>query len=194
MKPQEPTSEATNQARRRLIRGSFSVPAVLAVHNGSALAARSNQFRCVLKQIPSTGGTAPSLTDTTLDWVRVPRYRTGPQGNRRYWVSVGDLTSVATQSGLSYAGATGIQRSVNADGVPVTAFWLPWHASENPSAPNAGANLTSAGSVAVLFKTTASLDVPPVITVQVVGFVKENQTTALANQGASTRSCWTSIR
>lgn len=190
MDPQAPTPDAKIQARRRLIRGSFSVPAVLAVHNGSALAARSNQFRCVLNQTPSTGGAAPGLTDTTLDWVRVPRYKRN--GANEYYVNVAALAQIASTAGLGYGGPAGTSASVSVDGGAATsAFWLPWHSSGSPAAPSGP--LTTNGSVAVLFE-SSSVGTPPTVVVKVVGFVKEGQTTAGAYRGASTRSCWTSIR
>lgn len=193
MKPQAPTPpDAKTQARRRLLRGSFSVPAVLAVHNGSALAARSNQFRCVLNQTPASGGAFPGLADTTQNWVRVPRYRSGNNSNQyRYWVSVGDLTNVAVQSGLGYGGPAGTSVSVSISSATVLANWLPWHTG-NPTAPQNNASLTQDGSVAVVFESSTSGN-PPVVTVKVVGFVKQGQQ-SVGFQGASTQSCWTSIR
>lgn len=192
MDPQAPDIDVKTQARRRLLRGSFSVPAVLAVHNGSALAARSNQFRCVLNQTPAAGGAYPGLNDTSLDWVRVLRYRSGNNSNQyRWWVSVGDLTNTATLSGLGYGGPAGTQVTVTINSQSVTAFWLPWHTGA-PAAPQNNAVLVQDGSVAVLFK-SSTVGNPPVVTVQVVGFVTESQTAAPFT-GASTRSCWTSIR
>ena len=180
-------------ARRRLIRGSFSLPAVLAVHNGSALAARSNQFRCVLNQTPSSGGVAPGLTDTSLNWMRVVRYRKG-NTNPKYYVSVQDLIKVGSDVGLSYGGPSGTSVEVSISGSLVTASWLPWHSNASlPAAPSTGNPLVADGSVAVLFQ-SSSVGTPPVVTVKVVGFVKEG---AAANAGpytgASTQSCWASI-
>lgn len=189
MKPQAPTSVAKTEARRRLIRGSFSLPAVLAVHNGSALAARSNQFRCVLNQTPAGGGAFPGLTDNTQDWIRVARYKTS--GSDRWWVRVADLTAVGAASGVGYGGPAGTSRSVTVDGNPETSFWLPWHSAADP-APALGAALTLDGSVAVLFGSSTAGS-PAVVTVKVMGFVKEGQL-PVSFQGATTRSCWTSIR
>lgn len=180
-------------ARRKLIRGSFSLPAVLAVHNGSALAARSNQFRCVLNQTPNSGGVAPGLTDTSLNWLRVPRYRKSTS-TTKFYVSVQDLTAVATNVGLVYGGPPGTPVLVTILSNSVTANWLPWHAIGTPAAPATSNTLVADGSVAVLFQ-SSSVGSPPVVTVKVVGFVKEG---AAANAGpytgASTHSCWASIK
>lgn len=201
MKDQAQPSDVKISARRKLIRGSFSLPAVLAVHNGSALAARSNQFRCVLNQTPAAGGVAPGLTETSQDWIRVNRYRQG--STNRYFVSIQDLQKVATDIGapyLSYNGpapTTNNEVTVNITGTgTVTANWVKWH-STNGSKPADNATLTADGSVAVLYKSTTSGS-PPNVTVdkvEVVGFVKQGAgTNPGAYKGASTQSCWTSIK
>lgn len=184
-----PSNDTKTLARRRLLRGSFSVPAVLAVHNGSALAKRSNQYRCIVNRTPSGGGATPGVGDTTLDWVRVARYRKG--STSEYFVRVDELQSIASAAGLVYAAGAGTPATVQVDGTTRSVSWLPWHASGSPAAPDAA--VTTAGSVAVLFETTTS-GTPPVTVVKVVGFVKEGQSSAGAYRGAATRSCWTSIR
>ncbi|NJN00401.1 MAG: hypothetical protein HC793_01700 [Aquincola sp.] len=55
-------------ARRRLLRGSFAVPAVVALHSGSALAASSN-LRCVQQQAASPR--YPGYTNAPDLYVRV---------------------------------------------------------------------------------------------------------------------------
>lgn len=187
----EPVRTPTDKisARRKLLRGSFALPTVLAVHNGSALAARSNRFRCVLHDTPAGGGMTPGLTDNSRDWMRVQRYRAGTTGNYKYYVKVADLSSVATAANISYAGPAGtVGTTETGTGV---AYWIPWHASETVGAPATGTVLTLDGSAAVLFNATGT---GTSATASVVGFVKENQTTAPAYTGASARSCWTSIK
>lgn len=178
-------------ARRRLLRGSFSLPAVLAVHNGSALAARSNQFRCIANQTPVGGGAAPGLTDTTANWVRVTRYRFVSGTVTTYWVKVLDLTAIATASGLTYSGGAGAQSS-DENGVGNTTFWRLWSIA-GTAAPILGSVLTADGSAAVLFKSTTA-GTPAVTSYSVQSFVKEGQISAGPSKGASTHSCWTSIR
>ncbi|MEO5698676.1 MAG: hypothetical protein ABIQ60_16265 [Burkholderiaceae bacterium] len=66
-------------ARRRLIRGAFSAPAVLTLCSGSAFAALSNQ-RCVANQVNGTR-TYPDVGPADT-WVRVQRYKLN--GNKFY--------------------------------------------------------------------------------------------------------------
>jgi len=61
--PEQPTQAETKpvavNARRKLIRGAFALPAVAAVHSGSALAAGSS-LRCLTNGL--TGSNAPAVT------------------------------------------------------------------------------------------------------------------------------------
>ena len=65
------TGGRRESARRRLVRGAFAVPAVLALHSGSALAATSN-LRCVNTQVANP--IYPSYSDGPDVYVRVQLY------------------------------------------------------------------------------------------------------------------------
>lgn len=76
MNDQNEPAVVVTSARRRLIRGAFSVPAVLTVSGGSAFAAASN-ILCVqgVSPFPAVfSGTAPPTTDTIF---RIPIYTIG---------------------------------------------------------------------------------------------------------------------
>ncbi len=186
MDPQAPDTDVKTQARRRLLRGSFSVPAVLAVHNGSALAAASNKFLCAIKA--TTGNSIPLPTGTTSDsYLRVAIY----QFEGKKYVSVWDLKGVADARLLSISLPSG---SVAPTAGQVGSLgWVEYvqggsytYASLVPTAsPSATAPATS---TAVLF--SPDNGTPP--KVLVVGFVQPGMTTG-NNQGGISGSCWTSF-
>lgn len=191
MNETRPSTESHNSARRRLVRGSFALPTVLAVHNGSALAARSNQFRCVINDVAARQAPAVlTIADPNDKWMRVQRWREGTSGP--YYVKVADLQSVASTAGINYTGNTNMQGTSSSDefGAGSSTKWLRW-SSSGPAAPTLGQVLTADGSVAVYFSATGT---GASAVVKVEGFVKQGQTQASAGQGATTRSCWTSIK
>jgi hypothetical protein len=74
-----------SSARRRLVRGAFGVPAALALHNGSALAAASN-LRCVRAAADAALADPPGHTDAPDQFVRVQLYaQTDVGGNVVAW-------------------------------------------------------------------------------------------------------------
>lgn len=75
MDNQTPTPDDKFSARRRLLRGSFSVPAVLTLASGSALAAQSMTCLAKSTQVPSTADLKPTPHADTF--VRVQVYRSG---------------------------------------------------------------------------------------------------------------------
>ncbi len=72
----KPTSRQA--ARRKLLGGAFSAPAVLTLYSGNALAAGSS-LRCLTYQTdPASSATKTVAVSTALDtWLRVPLYTTG---------------------------------------------------------------------------------------------------------------------
>lgn len=186
------TDATRPNARRRLLRGSFALPTVLAVHNGSALAARSNQYRCVINDV--TYRQAPpvmTVADPNDKWMRVQRWRQGASGP--YFVKVDDLLTVATTAGISYTTNAAMQgtASSNEFGSGSTTKWLPWNNPASQQAPTAGQVLTADGTVAVIFSATGT---GASAVVKVEGIATQGQTQASLGQGATTRSCWTSIK
>lgn len=179
MDTNEQISPKPATARRRLLRGAFSVPAVMAVHNGSALAASSNKLNCALK---ITNGTPilPVSVTTADGYVRVSRYQTVVFTVTRKWIKVSDLQAVATVAGLPFVSPTGTNTGWVEYLVGGTyVFGSP------PITPTVTTSL-----VAVLFDSNGSA--PNFI--RVVGFRQSGQTTAPAKTSAVTGSCWTSLQ
>ncbi|HRD95382.1 MAG TPA: hypothetical protein PLA97_03140 [Rubrivivax sp.] len=77
----------TDPARRRLLRGSFSAPAVLALTSGSALAAQS--ATCLAKATASPS-TAPMVSGSSLDTLMRVRLRKR-DNNNVHFVARSDL-------------------------------------------------------------------------------------------------------
>lgn len=173
--PTQPAS-SPNSARRKLIRGSFSVPAVLAVHNGSALAGTSNDERCAIN---GTNGTAvfPAAVTVADGYKRVTKYFDSASG--KSFIQVSDLQAVATVSGTTFVAPTGTATG-----------WVRYvtGGTYTYSAPT-GTPTATTTLVAVLFDSNG---VSPVI--RVVGFVQPSQTTAPAKTSALTGSCWASMQ
>jgi len=182
MDPQVPTPDAKTQARRRLIRGSFSVPAVLAVHNGSALAASSNKFRCAINA--TTGASNPAPAPGPADnWTRVPVYQWDKDANTtKYYVKSADLIAVASSRGLGYVPPSGTDTG-----------WIAFKSGAGYAFVKApgGTVTVSSANAAVLFDTVGTA---PSQTVRVVGFVQPGSATTVSGMGAISASCWTSIQ
>jgi hypothetical protein len=87
-------SQGVVSARRRLIRGTFSAPAVLTLHSGSAMAAASN-LQCLKAQIANP--VYPGYTDGMDTYVRV-QLHTAPDasGVQHWYLSGSAITTVAT--------------------------------------------------------------------------------------------------
>jgi len=69
-----PTADAKTQARRRLLRASFSVPAVLTLASGSALAAKSTTCLASATKDPSTAKLSNGTPSDTFLRVRLEQY------------------------------------------------------------------------------------------------------------------------
>jgi hypothetical protein len=90
MNTSTPDNDKRQQLRRKLIRGSFSVPAVLAVHNGSALAASSNRVQCAKNSIQN-GTTTGKMVNT---------YKEISTGT--IWVNYQELSNIASAMHAEY--------------------------------------------------------------------------------------------
>lgn len=84
-------NKETVSARRRLVRGAFATPTVLALHSGGALAAASSALRCVVNQnlAPITSGPSIVVDTVNLTYVRVQLRKELTVAS--YWVFGGDL-------------------------------------------------------------------------------------------------------
>ncbi len=90
----KPTSRQA--ARRKLLGGAFSAPAVLTLYSGNALAAGSS-LRCLTYQTdPNSSSTKTVGVSTALDtWLRVPLYTTGAGTTLdpfKYYIKGSDVT------------------------------------------------------------------------------------------------------
>ncbi|HNU12708.1 MAG TPA: hypothetical protein PKJ45_15300 [Rubrivivax sp.] len=88
MDNQTPTPDDKFSARRRLLRGSFSVPAVLTLASGSALAAKS--ATCLAKATNQSSTEELTTSPTADTFMRVQlmaRLPSNPGGNLRYLVT-----------------------------------------------------------------------------------------------------------
>lgn len=107
MDPQAPDIDVKTQARRRLLRGSFSVPAVLTVCSGSTFAQAATSLTCVAKQVNKVKDTANSGTTTlssTGNWVRVPLqklYRPSNNNVDSIWIAGSYIATNVQKSGTT---------------------------------------------------------------------------------------------
>lgn len=83
----KPTPSPQASARRRLLRGAFSAPAVLTLYSGSAMATKSNE-RCLINQTKDVAVTPSPSTDADR-WFRVQLRKEA--GKNVYWVFSNDL-------------------------------------------------------------------------------------------------------
>lgn len=188
MDPQAKTPEAKPNARRRLIRGSFSVPAVLAVHNGSALAASSSKLRCAVNATTGTSIAVPGVSTSADTYERVGFFAASVTANSgtetKYYVKVSDLQTRATALGVAFIDPTGTATE-----------WVEYvaggaYAYATPIAPpntNAAMGLT-----AILFDNLPGAGATPP-QIRLVGFVQPG-TTMVDNKGAISASCWSSVQ
>ena len=102
----KPTPSPQASARRRLLRGAFSAPAVLTLYSGSAMATSSN-LRC----IRPTHDTPPVSSDDRTKyagatWMRVRLRIDYSGGQARYWVAGSDLPDAFRKTGTRPAKGT----------------------------------------------------------------------------------------
>ena len=109
----EPKPDDVN-ARRKLIRGAFALPAMAAVHSGSALAA-SSSLRCLGNSPAGNGENVPGVLDGTsptqiVNYLRIPlavTRRVNPNNSNqfqyRYYVAHSDLVLTAAAYGATFS-------------------------------------------------------------------------------------------
>jgi hypothetical protein len=173
----EPTNEGS--ARRKLIRGAFSVPAVLAVHNGSALAASSNNARCAINAVSSNQALPTSNVASPDNWVRVQRYRR--ISNQVPFVRLTDINAIAASLGISVA----------IPGVTSSTTLIRWSDGNLAIFPTNEVQVDANNVVALRFDAGGSGANP----IRIVGIVTSAQsgTTPPSGTNAIAQSCWTSM-
>ncbi len=169
-------------ARRRLVRGSFAVPAVAALHNGSAWAASSN-LRCVQNQAASP--VYPGYTNAPDLYVRVRLHELW-QGAPETSVRLGWYLSGSSVEFLRY-GDRRIRNSLLAPGhwrqVELQGPYARLSATTLYTRPGTVGNTLREGPVWVALRV-----VPNRNRVEIVGVVDGTSTGT-----AVTGSCWTSF-
>lgn len=175
---QEPTVQVS--ARRKLVRGAFSLPAVLAVHNGSALAASSNKFRCATNAVSSNQSLPASSVLATDNWLRVQRYKL--TSNNVPFVRIADINSVAALLGITVA----------IPGVNSSTTVIKW-ADGSLQTDAVGLFQTDGTNLVALRFDSGGTVVNPI---RIVGIVTSAQSSGASPPGtnAITQSCWTSIK
>ena len=86
-------------ARRRLIKGAFSAPAIMTLYSGSVFATTSSAARCIKNKVTGTTPEFPA-SPAAATWLRVQRYKllkTGTTSTYYYYVKGADV--VALQQG-----------------------------------------------------------------------------------------------
>lgn len=166
-----PTKDAS--ARRRLIRGAFTAPAVMTLYCGSAFAATSN-MRCVSNQVsnPSFPGVGPADT-----WMRVQRYKlwlNNSTTGTEYWVKGSDVVALrgAKVSITTYLGTNQFHKLGTS---PIFTTTTP------PTSGNRGLEIDPDKFVAVRVDRDGNI----------VGVV---ESTTGTGSSAVANTCWTSFR
>lgn len=177
----EELQKSTGQvsARRKLIRGAFSVPAVLAVHNGSALAASSNKMQCAVKAVASNQTLPVSNVAGADNWVRVQRYKRISNGTP--FVSMADINAVAASFNIGVA----------IPGVSASTTFIRW----SDGAPVSFATNQVQTDVPNLVALRFDANGPAANPIQIVGIVTRDLSggTAPFGTNAIAQSCWTSM-
>lgn len=190
-----PKTDVKTRARRKLIRGAFSVPALLAVHNGSALAASTSaRMRAVLNALPDGGGETPSECDSRGDgWTRVPihkhtYYDSGQRKNvTKHYVKVSELAAIATARDLPFVKPSTGPNGIVTDYVEyVTSGQYHYAAPAN----NASGMTRSDRLAAVLFEKQGTSNAQ----VRLARFVQKDEGSAPVRSGAVTESAWASFQ
>lgn len=181
MNENEQLHSAPSSARRKLLRGTFSVPAVLAVHNGSALAAASNNKACAIKSIAADPASPPvPISGSSTDgWSRAAYYLDANSTPRK-WVRYSDLMTHANAKGVGLV----IPGGINSGFIRVKTGGLYEFGSPTGSVSN-----TPAGSVALLFDNAGAGP-----TIRIIGFVQPGTTSFTTGTGVVTTSCWSSLQ
>lgn len=93
MEPSNPAPEAQRSARRRLVRGAFAAPAVLALYSGSAAAMASN-LRCVNNQVRAGSKVFPAPSGNPDRFVRVQLWSLRHNDKVRWFLSGNDFDAL----------------------------------------------------------------------------------------------------
>jgi hypothetical protein len=165
-------------ARRKLIRGSLSLPAVLAVHNGSALAATSNQFRCANNFTELSADRKAPAPGPADGYVRVARYQ---DTAGKFFVKYSDVIAKAAGAGLGYTGTATKYAFGGTD-------YLRW--STGTGGPTTSLSMDMANLVAVEFKNAGTTAAP---NYSVTGIVVEGAVPSTEKRSAISNSCWNSV-
>jgi len=195
--PSTPAPAKPN-ARRKLIRGVFAVPALAAVHSGSALA-NSSSLRCLTN---SPTGYAPAVaypnSTETIKYVRTPLavFR-NDEGNYRFYVS----GPVVYQAAASLSATSG--KTIGVGGFISSSTYVRFEIGQNKT-EGTGITLNPNNADAAGFVLVSNLEAHPAVPTnkrpsaalmfnaegtQIVGV---GSLTA-ANTHAATESCWTSF-
>jgi hypothetical protein len=167
-------------ARRRLIRGTFAAPALLALHSGSAIAGASSNLRCLEIGAQPTA-VVPAGTDTI---VRVALYKPGSasSGGPERYLKGADVYSV-------YAIATRV--GVSSSFLPSGSYWRQVTVTNGlvtlgaPSLDAPSGQMSPAGEyIALRFAPGATTPV------EVVGVIDGNSSTL---GSAASIACWNSF-
>lgn len=186
MNENEQLHSAPSSARRKLLRGTFSVPAVLAVHNGSALAAASNNKACAIRSIASDPATPPQpISGSGTDgWSRASYYLDANSTPRK-WVRYSDLQTLANAKGVGLV----IPSTVNSSGVQTGFIRVKTGGLYEFGTPTGSVSNTPAGSVALLFDNAGAGP-----TIRITGFVQQGAASFTTGTGVVTTSCWSSLK
>ena len=101
MEPSNPAPEAQRSARRRLVRGAFAAPAVLALYSGSAAAMASN-LRCVNNQVDAGRKVFPAPVATPDRFVRVRLWSLRHNGKVRWFLRGNDFQALTLNRASVY--------------------------------------------------------------------------------------------
>lgn len=185
--------DGADSARRRLIKGSFSIPAVLTVASGSALARTSSG--CVARDANANPANAPDFDTTNSTWQRVLAYtyRKNPGSTRSYWIRHDELFALAGLAGVSIKSnwitsgqALCVQSGTAASGSTPHTSGTIYSSSSTPALPT----LTSSASDAALtryyaIKVDAAGDIIGISLIY---------TASGQSGGAVHQSCWNSFK
>ena len=175
-------TETKVSARRKLIRGTFSVPAVLAVHNGSALAAASNNKACAIKSIDADPSTPPQpISGNAGDGFTRASYYADDTATPKLWVRYSDLDTIAQSKGLSLRTPSGISTGF----IQVVTGGTYTYGS-----PGGNVSSNPSGSVALLFDKNGTAP----NTVRITNIIQPGVTSFGSGKGVVTASCWSSLR
>ena len=149
------------------------MPAVLAVHNGSALAASSNKMRCAVNAVESNQALPNSNVTGTDSWVRVQRYK---DSNNTKFVKIADINAVASILGIGVAILGTSTQSIR------------W--SDGAILSPSGLQSNGSNSVALRFDAGGPLTNP----IRIVGIVTQAQSgTVVSGTSAIATTCWNSM-